>query len=720
MPLINGTAGADTLTGGPGEDVIDAGDGNDTIDAGAGPDSIRTGDGIDTVQGGDGDDDINGYWGADGPYMYPVTGSKVIDGGNGDDLVVGGTSADTLLGGAGDDYIVGRDANDSISGGAGDDMLAGDAGDDTLSGGAGVDLVSGGLGNDTYYITDLTDFVWDTGGTDRAIVSASFVKVPSMIESVTYVDGALALPYWIDALVDDLGNGGLFGTLLEGSGTYSYAFPASQPSYDTHPENAVGWQSFGPTEIASATAALAYISSVVDLRFLRTADPATYNTIAFANNSQPDSSGWASPPNTHYLGSDVFISLEAAATGLTEGTAAAATLIHELGHALGLKHPHGTGTGAAEPPFLGATEDLRTWTIMSYNGLADRTLWKAQFRDLDIAALQYLYGPSRTARAGNDTYTLSESRPNFIWDGAGTDTIDASSLTKSLTLYLAPGYWGYTGAAKSSLITAAGQVTVNFGTTIENAIGTAQADTITGNEVANVLEGRGGNDTLVGGAGSDTAAYRGARGDYTIAYDTATSSFTVTDRTAGRDGVDQLRDIESLRFSDRTVSATTLAVEAGQRSDLLLAMGVYRGLNGAAPSSSAYTQVASSLAGNTPASYAAGAAGGFASMGGEAFTTAVMANFGITASALAGPSPAASYDALKEALTLIFTLFAPARGQVVLNMTTLLRGLESDAVFGGMARTWNARVTSDLDLLSGSASADDGGLVALVGVADAA
>jgi Ca2+-binding RTX toxin-like protein len=138
---------------------------------------------------------------------------------------------------------------------------------------------------------------------------------------------------------------------------------------------------------------------------------------------------------------------------------------------------------------------------MSY--ISDPAQYHVAYSPLDIATLQYLYGPSKTARTGNDTYTLSTATPNFIWDGAGTDTLSASSQTQPVTLYLEPGYWGYIGS-KTATITAPGQVTVNFGTVVENLIGGSGNDTLHGNDADNAIAGGPGNDTLYGGAGNDT------------------------------------------------------------------------------------------------------------------------------------------------------------------------------------------------------------------------
>jgi Ca2+-binding RTX toxin-like protein len=61
----------------------------------------------------------------------------------------GGIGNDTVLGGAGNDVVFGGDDNDKLSGAAGDDELLGGNGNDVVDGGAGADDLSGGNGNDT-------------------------------------------------------------------------------------------------------------------------------------------------------------------------------------------------------------------------------------------------------------------------------------------------------------------------------------------------------------------------------------------------------------------------------------------------------------------------------------------------------------------------------------------------------------------------------------------
>ena len=139
-----------------------------------------------------------------------------------------------------------------------------------------------------------------------------------------------------------------------------------------------------------------------------------------------------------------------------DGTHAALTLMHEIGHALGLKHPFEKTDSLGhteEPPYLTGSENATAWSVMSYN--SNKAQYQLQYSPLDVAALQYLYGPNPSARAGNDTYAIDSQAPNFIWDGAGDDTLTAAASPQGCTVYLTPGYWGFVGAERAPQITAA-------------------------------------------------------------------------------------------------------------------------------------------------------------------------------------------------------------------------------------------------------------------------
>jgi hypothetical protein len=391
--------------------------------------------------------------------------------------------------------------DDSLLGTENDDQLSGLGGNDTLDGGSGNDRLAGGEGNDHYIIRDLHTELYDSSGVDTGLIYVDFYKTNTDVENWSWAPGVQKLPYWIDSLLP--GDAPGYAALLASGKTLYYCFPNVAPLHFSS-DDRDGFMPFNAQQKAFARQALAYISSVIDVRFVETVDAGAPATIVLANNAQDTSSGYAYYPYPEAVGSDVFLD-----TGTPknlspqDGTYAALTLIHELGHALGLKHPfaHPNATGGtADGPYLPAAEEISQWSVMSYIDRPEE--YHLRYSPFDLAALQYLYGPSAAVTA-NSVYTLRTDATNFIWDGGGTDTIDGSALSQSVTLYLESGYWGYIGS-KASLISATGQITVNFGTEIENAKGGSANDYIVGNGAANTIYGLAGDDMLEGGAGDDT------------------------------------------------------------------------------------------------------------------------------------------------------------------------------------------------------------------------
>ncbi|MFQ6038860.1 MAG: hypothetical protein ACE5LV_09625 [Candidatus Aminicenantales bacterium] len=86
-----------------------------------------------------------------------------------------------------------------------------------------------------------------------------------------------------------------------------------------------------------------------------------------------------------------------------------------------------------------------------------------------------------------------------------------------------------------------------------NVLGNDRNNHLTGNDGNNMLTGGKGNDVLAGGKGEDTAEFSGLHAEYKITEEG--NKIIVADTVAGRDGRDELTDIEILKFKDKTVRA---------------------------------------------------------------------------------------------------------------------------------------------------------------------
>lgn len=107
------------------------------------------------------------------------------------DAVYGGD--DVLNGGTGNDRLLGFAGEDELNGNAGNDTLEGGEGDDRLDGGTGVDRMRGGAGDDTYVVDDARDRVIEArgGGADLVEASTSYT-IPKNVE-ILVLTGAAAL-----------------------------------------------------------------------------------------------------------------------------------------------------------------------------------------------------------------------------------------------------------------------------------------------------------------------------------------------------------------------------------------------------------------------------------------------------------------------------------------------------------------------------------------------
>lgn len=275
------------------------------------------------------------------------------------------------------------------------------------------------------------------------------------------------------------------------------------------------------------------------------------------------------------------------------------TIIHEIGHALGLGHqgPYNGSADYAENAIF--TTDSWQMSVMSYFSQDDNPTVNATYsyvlspQTADIRAMEILYGISGTARLGNTIYGVGNNtgRDSFgifpeksfptvtIYDHGGTDTLNYSGTKLAQLIDLA-------GGAKSNVYGEVGNVVIYPTTVIENATSGDGNDRITGNSAANtlignagidILSGAAGADQLFGGDGTDTL-YGGAGGDGlnggtgsdTASYYNSTAAVAVNLATGAASGGDAAGDtfnsIENLtgsRFADVLVGNSAANIFTG-------------------------------------------------------------------------------------------------------------------------------------------------------------
>lgn len=271
---------------------------------------------------------------------------------------------------------------------------------------------------------------------------------------------------------------------------------------------------------------------------------------------------------TPYSGAagDVYLNINSQASALPSyepGSAGWFLLLHELGHALGLKHPHDDGgTGRPTLAQIGMdTLDIDLATIMSYNdeAFANLVQWDPSTpMVLDALALQYLYGPNTNTHAGNTVHALrADGMYKTLWDASGTDTLDVRTQNEGWTIYLPDLVVTTSTHSKIGFAVPNSDLQWDVPKTVnwllgdfENVQGSAFNDFMVTNALDNQIDA---------GPGLDTVIWVQDQDQHRV---TPTANGWVVQAIEGEGGTDRLLNVERLVFSDRGI-ALDLSGHAG-------------------------------------------------------------------------------------------------------------------------------------------------------------
>ncbi|MGZ8344914.1 MAG: beta strand repeat-containing protein [Allosphingosinicella sp.] len=544
--VLDGAAGADQLAGGLGNDIYFVGDGDGVAEAAsAGTDEVRTALSAYALAA-----NVENLLGlsASGQTLTGNGLVNAINGGAGNDVIDGAAGADQLAGGLGNDIYV-ADAGDGVTeaANAGTDevrtvlaaytlganvenlrglspsgqilsgnvlvnAITGGGGNDVIDGGAGADLLVGGLGNDVYVI--------DAGDTVTEAANAGMDEIRTVFAAYTlganleYLTGTSPTGQALtgNALANRLTGAGGNDTLDGAAGADQLAGGLGNDLYRVDAgDTVVEAVNAGTDEVQTALAAYALTANVENLTGTLASGQALTgnglaNVVTGGGGNDTLNGGEGADRLTGGLGNDIYVFdagdmvVEAANAGTDEVRTALAA------YTLAASVEKLTGTAATGQSLTG-------------NGLANQLAGGQGNDTLDGGA-----GPDQLAGGlGNDVYVIDSSDTVTEAANAGTDEIR-------------------TALAAYTLIA-----------NVENLRGlSAGGQTLTGNALANRLNGGSGNDILDGRAGTDQLA--GGAGD---------DSYRVSDST------DAIVELAGEGANDRVHASVNYTLGTGVHAEIL-------------------------------------------------------------------------------------------------------------------------------------------------------
>ena len=567
--LLDGHGGDDKLYGEAGNDVLIGGAGNDLLDGGIGDDTLNGGAGADILTGGDGVDVADYSSSTAGVSVNLATGLGAGGDAQGDklatienligsnfaDVLTGNAGANTLRAGAGNDVLVGSGGGDIMDGGADvdaadysastagvqvnlatglgiggfaagdtlisienlvgskfDDVLTGDAGANLISGGAGVDLVVGGAGADSLNggaDIDTVSYATSTAGVTVNLGLGTGLGGDAEGDTLSGFENLIGSNF-ADILFGDVGkntisggtgNDHLYGTgggdtFDGGAGLDWIDYRNSTAAVTVNLATGVGSGGFAQGDT--------YVN-IEDIRGSKFGDTLIGNdsaNVIYAGAGTDIISGGGGN-DMIYSGGGYDIINGGAGTDTLSYVNSWANVVASLA----------TGIGA----YGEASRD----TITGIENLVGSKFDDTLTGDAGVNRLTGGAGADALNGGAGDDTLIGGTGGDTLNGGDGQDTANYAAALDAVTLNMATGGTGGDAAGDSFV-------------SIEQIVGSAFNDVVTGNASDNRFDGGAGNDTidgaggidylygnlgndrLTGGAGADVFVFTGAFGNDTI------------------------------------------------------------------------------------------------------------------------------------------------------------------------------------------------------------
>jgi Ca2+-binding RTX toxin-like protein len=536
---LYGTIYDDIIIGYAGNETLRGLSGNDTLIGGTGNDTFRGGDGDDTfvVAAGDGNDTV-WYLGEHAGFdtlrltgmdvedvrLFSLGGEiNVINDNTGDIVTLKSDNEETygtkirqyveqivfddatvwdLTGGL--TFKGNANSNSALYGTIYDDIIIGYAGSETLRGLSGNDILIGGSGNDSFYGGNGDDILAGGDGNDT-------LRGEDGIDTADYSDASSSV-------------------------TVNLSTTTSQ--------NTVG----------AGTDTLTSIENLIGSSYSDTLTGNSDDNIFVAGAGDDAIDGGAGTDTIDYSSATSAVTASlAAGTATGEGSDTISNIENIFGSAYA-----DTLTGSTDDNVIRGNAGDDAIDGGSGNDTAD-------YSRATAAVVASLYAGTASGGDGNDTLAnienltgsdhddtlIGDANDNVLIGGSGTDTVSYANAASAVTVNLSSG-------------TASGGDGNDTLTSIEQIIGSAYADTLTGDDDDNIIDGGLGNDTLSGGEGTDTVSYAndGDRVLVDLANDLARQGWNGTTGTT-LDTITAIENIDGSAYNDRLIGNSAANVIYG-------------------------------------------------------------------------------------------------------------------------------------------------------------